>query len=127
MITLSVAAEAARGLLKRQEAASVPLRAAGKLHWRPACRFWAAMRSSRRRGRRKGGRQSPNGRTRNVQSGGEADRRRIVCAVGAASGSSQDILLDLAWEPGRSGLDLFPLRRGDLGQGHGSDRQDIVP
>src|SRR5580704_1613640 len=40
---------------------------------------------------------------------------------------SENILLDLARVPGRSGLDLFPCRSELVGEGHRPDGQDLVP
>ena len=52
---------------------------------------------------------------------------RAVCAHAAAGGRGQDLLLDFARLAGRPCLDLFPRRSEHVGQGHGPDRQDLVP
>ena len=51
----------------------------------------------------------------------------LFCAVATVGGSSQDILLDLARLARRSGMDLFSRWREHVGEGHGPDRQDVVP
>ena len=39
----------------------------------------------------------------------------------------QDLLLGLAWRPGRPGLDLLPRWRQPVGRGHGQHREHLVP
>ena len=98
----------------------------GKLHLRPACRFSAGMRSSHRRGRRR----AVANRQRE-----DAAMLRVVARLIAVAWFALSLPLAVQaktfyWISHGSPADpvwTYFLAGAELGQGHGSNRQDIVP